>query len=46
MKIEVIRGCFEKTHDMPDNGTVLTDFDLIDMDEGRWYPYMWWDAWK
>jgi hypothetical protein len=25
---------------------VLTDFDLIEMDEGRWYPDMWRDAWK
>jgi len=31
---------------LPDNGTVLTDFDLIEMDEGRWYPEMWRDAWK
>ena len=31
---------------LPDNGTVLTDFDLIEMDEGRWYPDMWRDAWK
>jgi len=31
---------------LPDNGTVLTDVDLIEMDEGRWYPDMWRDAWK
>jgi hypothetical protein len=31
---------------LPDNGTILTDFDLIEMDEGRWYPDMWRDAWK
>jgi hypothetical protein len=31
---------------LPDNGTVFTDFDLIEMDEGRWYPDMWRDAWK
>ncbi|GAA5482743.1 DUF5069 domain-containing protein [Haloferula sargassicola] len=30
---------------LPDNGSVLTDFDLIEMDEGRWYPDMWKDAW-
>jgi len=29
-----------------DDGKVLTDFDLIEMDEGRWYPDMWRDAWK
>jgi hypothetical protein len=29
-----------------DNGSLLTDFDLIEMDEGRWYPDMWRDAWK
>jgi hypothetical protein len=31
---------------LPDNGTLLTDFDLIEMDEGRWYPDQWRDAWK
>ena len=35
-----------KHYGLPDNGTVLTDFDLIEMDEGRWYPEMWRDAWK
>jgi hypothetical protein len=29
-----------------DDGSVLTDFDLIEIDEGRWYPEMWRDAWK
>ena len=29
-----------------DDGSVLTDFDLIEMDEGRWYPEMWRDAWR
>jgi hypothetical protein len=24
----------------------VTDFDLIEMDEGRWYPNQWRDAWK
>lgn len=28
------------------DGSVITDFDLIEMDEGRWYPDMWRDAWK
>jgi hypothetical protein len=35
-----------KEYGVPDNGTVITDFDLIEMDEGRWYPDMWRDAWK
>lgn len=35
-----------KQYGLPDNSTVLTDFDLIEMDEGRWYPDMWRDAWK
>ncbi|HYF37425.1 MAG TPA: DUF5069 domain-containing protein [Prosthecobacter sp.] len=35
-----------KEYGLRDNGTVLTDFDLIEMDEGRWYPDMWRDAWK
>jgi len=28
-----------------DNGQMITDFDIIEMDEGRWYPDMWRDAW-
>lgn len=35
-----------QAYGLPNNGTVLTDFDLIEMDEGRWYPDMWRDAWK
>ena len=31
---------------LKDDGRVLTDFELIEMDEGRWYPDMWRDAWK
>jgi hypothetical protein len=31
---------------LPDDGRIRTDFDLIEMDEGRWYPQMWRDAWK
>jgi hypothetical protein len=30
-----------KHYGLSDNGTVLTDFDLIEMDEGRWRPDMW-----
>ena len=35
-----------KKYGFKDDGTVLTDFDIIEMDEGRWYPDMWRDAWK
>lgn len=35
-----------KQYGLTDNGSMLTDFDLIEMDEGRWYPEMWRDAWK
>ena len=31
---------------LKDDGSVLTGFDLIEMDEERWYPDMWRDAWK
>ena len=31
---------------LKDGGSVITDFDLIEMDEGRWYPEMWRDAWR
>ena len=29
-----------------DDGGALTYFDLIEMDEGRWSPDMWRDAWR
>jgi hypothetical protein len=35
-----------KHYGVQDDGSMLTDFDLIEMDEGRWYPEMWRDAWK
>ena len=35
-----------KNYGVEDNGKLLTDFDVIEMDEGRWYPDMWQDAWK
>jgi len=35
-----------KKHGLPGDGTVLTDFDMIEIDEGRWYPDMWRDAWN
>ena len=31
---------------LKDKGEVPTYFDLIEMDEGRWHPDMWRDAWK
>jgi Domain of unknown function (DUF5069) len=33
-------------YEVPDDGRAITDFDLIEIDEGRWYPDMWRDAWK
>ena len=35
-----------KDYGLPDDGRIITDFDAIEMDEGRWYPDMWKDAWK
>jgi hypothetical protein len=35
-----------KEYGVRDDGSVITDFDLIEMDEGRWYPEMWRDAWR
>ncbi|MES2568458.1 MAG: DUF5069 domain-containing protein [Verrucomicrobiota bacterium] len=35
-----------REYGLRDDGSVITDFDLIEMDEGRWYPEMWRDAWK
>jgi hypothetical protein len=35
-----------KEYGVRDDGSVVTDFDLIEMDEGRWHPDMWRDAWK
>jgi hypothetical protein len=35
-----------KENGLKDDGTLLTDFDIIEMDEGRWHPDMWRDAWK
>ncbi len=35
-----------REYGLPEDGTALTDFDLIEMDEGRWYPEMWRDAWQ
>lgn len=30
----------------PNDGRIITDFDLIEMDEGRWTPDQWRAAWK
>jgi len=35
-----------KEYGLPEDGSVVTDFDLIEREEGRWYPEMWRDAWK
>ena len=35
-----------KKYGLKDDGSVITGFDLIEMDEGRWYPEMWRNAWK
>ncbi len=35
-----------RAYGLPDDGTTVTDFDLIEKDEGRWYPDMWRDAWS
>ena len=35
-----------KEYGLEDGAKVITGFDLIEMDEGRWYPDQWRDAWK
>ena len=35
-----------KEYGLEDDGSLLTDFDLIEKDEGRWHPNQWRDAWK
>jgi hypothetical protein len=35
-----------KEYGLANDGRILTDFELIEMDEGRWHPEMWRDAWK
>ncbi|WP_367871631.1 DUF5069 domain-containing protein [Luteolibacter sp. Populi] len=42
---EFIPGMIRE-YGLADDGKVVTDFDLIEVDEGRWYPDMWRDAWK
>jgi len=42
---EFIPGLIKK-YGFKDDGSVLTDFDVIEMDEGRWRPDMWHEAWN
>lgn len=35
-----------REYGLEDDGRLLTDFDIIEMDEGRWYPDLWKEAWK
>jgi Domain of unknown function (DUF5069) len=35
-----------KEYGFKDDGSVQTDFDLIEMDEGRWTPDQWKSGWK
>jgi len=35
-----------KEYGFPEDGSMVTDFDLIEFDEGRWQPEMWREAWK
>jgi hypothetical protein len=34
-----------RQYGLKDDGSVVTDFDLIEMDEGRWVPEQWREAW-
>ena len=34
-----------RQYGLKDDG-IITDFELIEIDEGRWYPDMWREAWK
>jgi len=34
-----------RRYGLEDDGNIITDFDLIEKDEGRWYPDQWRDAW-
>jgi uncharacterized protein DUF5069 len=35
-----------RDYGLPADCGAVTDFDLIEMDEGRWYPGMWEEAWR
>lgn len=42
---EFIPGMIQKLG-LKNDGSLFTDFDIIEMDEGRWYPDMWRTAWS
>ncbi len=35
-----------REYGLPDDGRVITDFDLIEVDEGRWHEDQWREAWR
>jgi hypothetical protein len=35
-----------REYGLPDDGSIITDFDLIEMDEGRWTPDLWKSGWS
>jgi len=35
-----------QSYGLPNDGRIITDFDLIEMDEGRWSPDQWKAAWQ
>ena len=41
-----LKSAMIKKYGLKDDGSVITDFDLIEMDEGRWSPERWREAWK
>src|SRR4051812_28150446 len=44
---QFIPEAIQRYHIPPQHApNVLTDFDLIEIDEGRWHPDMWREAWK
>jgi gluconokinase len=44
---QFIPEAIQRYHIPPQHApNVVTDFDLIEIDEGRWHPDMWREAWK
>lgn len=35
-----------RAYGLPEDCGAVTDFDLIEMDEGRWHPNQWREAWR
>lgn len=35
-----------KRYGLPQDGSIVTDFDVIEADEGRWRPEQWKDGWR